>query len=118
MIVPFNLDSQCCDFLQELSKKLALLLATMLDHTVEKANNLVLILQIHNTCSNTALPQNTLNKRSLTGMRHQKPREAYNNTVEPPIKDALNKGHLRIKDTIQSTKKSLLYSASTFLTSE
>ena len=40
------------------------------------------------------------------------------NTVEPPIKDAPNKGHLRIKDTIQSTKKSLSYSASTFLTSE
>ena len=39
-------------------------------------------------------------------------------TVEPPIKDAPNKGHLRIKDTIQSTKKSLSYSASTFLTSE
>ena len=32
-------------------------------------------------------------------------------TVEPPIKDAPNKGHLRIKDTIQSTKKSLSYSA-------
>ena len=39
-------------------------------------------------------------------------------TVEPLIKDAPNKGHLRIKDTIQSTKKSLSYSASTFLTSE
>ena len=41
------------------------------------------------------------------------------NTVEPPIKDAPNKGQLRIKDTIQSTKKPLCYySASTFLTSE
>ena len=39
-------------------------------------------------------------------------------TVEPPIKDAPNKGHLRIKDMIQSTKKSLSYSASTFQTSE
>ena len=39
-------------------------------------------------------------------------------TVEPPIKDTPNKGHLRIKHTIQSTKKSLSYSASTFLTSE
>ena len=39
-------------------------------------------------------------------------------TVEPPIKDAPNKGHLRIKDTIQSTKKSLSYSASIVLTSE
>ena len=32
-------------------------------------------------------------------------------TVEAPIKDAPNKGHLRIKDTIQSTKKLLSYSA-------
>ena len=38
--------------------------------------------------------------------------------VEPPIKDTPNKGHLRIKDTIQSTKKSLSYCASTFLTSD
>ena len=44
--------------------------------------------------------------------------DACTYTVEPPIKDAPNKGHLRIKDAIQSTKKSLSYSASTFLTSE
>ena len=42
----------------------------------------------------------------------------YVRTVEPPIKDAPNKGHLRIKDTIQSNKKPLSYSASTFLISE
>ena len=36
---------------------------------------------------------------------------AITTTVEPPIKDAPNKGHLRIKDKIQSTKKSLSYSA-------
>ena len=45
-------------------------------------------------------------------------RSNYVYTVEPPIKDAPNKGHLRIKDKIQSTKKSLSYSASTNLTSE
>ena len=45
-------------------------------------------------------------------------RQNKGTTLEPPIKDAPNKGHLRIKDTIQSTKKSLSYSASTFQTSE
>ena len=51
-------------------------------------------------------------------MYHSYSRRYYNSlcsTAEPPIKDAPNKGHLRIKDTIQSTKKSLSYSASTFL---
>ena len=43
-------------------------------------------------------------------------------TVEPPIKDPLNKGHITnnlcTKDTFQCTNNELAYSGSTFLTSK
>ena len=46
----------------------------------------------------------------------------YRYTVEPLLKDTLNKGHstnnLPIKDTSQCTKTELSYSANTFITSE
>ena len=47
----------------------------------------------------------------------QDPKCAYN-IVEPPLKETPNKGNLRIKDKIRSTKTSLSYSANTFITSE
>ena len=80
----------------------------------------VLLILSQDDCFNKSIHEIVSGGRGCEGVVFVLIRDIYTciYPVEPPIKDAPNKGHLQIKDTIQSTKKSLSYSASTFLTSE